>query len=92
MITVVYAAKALNDLESIASHLAGEELAERAVVAITGAVEMLAQHPYIGRPIRGQLRELIISFGRTGYVALHRVGNSRVEVLAIRHQQESGYR
>ena len=38
--------------------------------------------------------ELVISSGRTGYVALYRLksGNARVEVLTIRHQREAGYR
>jgi plasmid stabilization system protein ParE len=40
----------------------------------------------------GNLRELVISKGRTGYVALYRYlpEQDRVDVLAIRHQRESG--
>ncbi len=47
----------------------------------------------VGRIIRGQLRELVISFGQTGYVALYRFLPSRqeVRVLAIRHQRELDY-
>jgi plasmid stabilization system protein ParE len=54
---------------------------------------MLKRHPHIGRPARGRLRELVISYGRTGYVALYRVSprRDRIEVLAIRHQREAGY-
>jgi plasmid stabilization system protein ParE len=38
-------------------------------------------------------RELVISFGRTGYVALYRfvLSENRVRVLAIRHQRELDY-
>lgn len=37
-------------------------------------------------------RELIIPFGRTGYVALYEiVSTSRVVVLAVRHQREEDY-
>ena len=38
------------------------------------------------------LRELVISKGRTGYVALYRYlpEQDRVDILAIRHQRESG--
>ena len=45
-------------------------------------------------PVRERLRELVISYGRTGYVALYRVAarGDRVEILAIRHQREAGYR
>lgn len=39
------------------------------------------------------LRELVISRGRTGYLALYRVdeAKARVLVLAIRHQREAGF-
>ena len=37
-------------------------------------------------------RELIIPFGRTGYVALYEViGTSKVVVLAVRHQRQEDY-
>lgn len=44
--------------------------------------------------MHGDLRELVISYGRTGYVALYRFLPLRdeVRVLAIRHQREIGYR
>ena len=48
----------------------------------------------IGRVIEGELRdELVISFGRTGYIALYRflpVANE-IRVLAIRRQRELDY-
>ncbi len=61
--------------------------------AIRSAVEALARHPLIGRPVGGQLRELVISFGRTGYVALYRFVPARdeVRILALRHQRELDY-
>jgi hypothetical protein len=34
---------------------------------------------------------LVMSYGRTGYVALYRVHHGRVEVLALRPQREAGY-
>lgn len=47
----------------------------------------------IGRSIEGELRELVISFGRTGYLALYRFlpATSEVRILAIRHQRELDY-
>jgi len=56
-------------------------------------VTILERHPHIGRAVRGPLRELVISFGRRGYVALYRVSSrrDRIEILAIRHQREAGY-
>ncbi len=37
--------------------------------AIQSAVDNLAAHPLVGRRIEGDLRELVISFGATGYIA-----------------------
>jgi hypothetical protein len=38
------------------------------------------------------LRELIISFGRSGFVCLFRIVNAeRIEVLTLRHQREEDY-
>src|SRR5256885_84131 len=64
-----------------------------AASAIQSAVDALAPHPLIGRRLRGEIRELVISFGRTGYVALYRFVPARdeVRVLAIRHQRELDY-
>ena len=51
------------------------------------------QHPLIGRPVERDYRELIISRGDTGYVALYQfdIENDLVMVLTIRHQREAGY-
>ena len=40
-----------------------------------------------------ELRELVISFGDSGYVALYRYEPTAeaVHVLAFRHQKEAGY-
>jgi plasmid stabilization system protein ParE len=93
---VTYSARALTDLERLVDFLAAENpnAAVAAAAVIVDAVTVLERHPYIGRPARGRLRELVISYGRTGYVALYRVAarGDRVEILAIRHQREAGYR
>jgi hypothetical protein len=43
--------------------------------------------------VERDLRELVISYGRTGYVALYDYSpaRDRVRVLAIRHQRELDY-
>ena len=60
---------------------------------IEEAVSILRRHPLIGRPAEAGLRELLISRGKTGYVALysHQADADAVLVLAIRHQRELGY-
>jgi plasmid stabilization system protein ParE len=92
VIRVVYSEGALRDLERFVEFSAQEEASPEAIDLIAEAVEALARHPHLGRPVRGTLRELVISFGRTGYVALYRLVPGRVEVLALRHQREGGYR
>jgi len=60
---------------------------------IVDALSILKRHPLIGRSIEYGFRELIVSRGRSGYVALYKYDetNDLVLVLAIRHQRESGY-
>jgi plasmid stabilization system protein ParE len=92
---VVYSPNALDNLERAFAFLAerAPEAAVAAVEAIQTAIEMLEHHPLIGRIVTGDLRELVISYGRTGYVALYRFLPARreVRVLAIRHQRELDY-
>jgi plasmid stabilization system protein ParE len=96
-----YAPRALADIERLIDFLLSETpaasaagtSAQAAGEAVINAVEILADHPLIGRPAEAGLRELTISRGRSGYVALYRfdVARDRVVVLAIRHQREAGY-
>jgi plasmid stabilization system protein ParE len=96
MASVGFTARALDDLDRLFDFRSENDpgAADRAAHAIVGATRILQDHPLIGRPVRGDIRELVISSGRTGYVALYRLrsGNARVEILTIRHQREAGYR
>ncbi|GIL00931.1 MAG: plasmid stabilization protein [Alphaproteobacteria bacterium] len=69
--------------------------ARRAAEAIANKLDLLAQHPDIGRPFEDvtQLRELLIEFGDSGYVALYRYEppQDTIYLLAFRHQKEAGY-
>jgi plasmid stabilization system protein ParE len=89
---VVYTQNALASPERAFAFLAEHDpgIAAQAALAIREAVEMLADHPLIGRRIEGEVRELVISYGKTGYLALYRFlpGRNLVRVLAIRHQRE----
>ena len=68
-------------------------MALNAVSAIQSAVDSLGTHPFIGRRTEGEIRELIISYGQSGYVALYRFValQDEVRILAIRHQRELGF-
>lgn len=69
-------------------------LPERALQAIHAGVAILKTSPFTCRKA-GQssfVRELVISFGRTGYVALFEIdGPAEVAILAVRHQLESDF-
>ena len=95
MALVVISARALADLERIVDFLrsTGSGNAEVVLATIVDALEVLERHPLIGRPVDDALRELVIGYGRAGYVALyrHRYRLDRVDVLAVRQQREAGY-
>lgn len=93
MARLVFAPRALRDLEHIAGFLLEQSPADAAATAplISSALVVLKQHPMIGRPVEAGLRELLISRGRSGYVALYRYDPAAdtAVVLAIRPQRES---
>lgn len=95
---IVFAEEALADLERIFEFNFERDPATALdhVTRIRSAVLILADHPEIGRPAerRSPLRELIISYGRSGYVALYHYSplERLVRVVAVRHQREAGYR
>jgi addiction module RelE/StbE family toxin len=93
--TVVYSKRALDHIERAFQFLHDEnpDAARSAATAIQSAVDNLAAHPLVGRRLEGELRELIISYGHSGYVALYRfvIAKDEVRILAIRHQREIGY-
>lgn len=95
MATVVYSKRALDHIERAFQFLRDKnpEAAQSAVTAIQSAVDNLAAHPLVGRRLEGELRELIISYGHSGYVAVYRfvISADKVRVLAIRHQREVGF-
>jgi len=57
---------------------------------ILEAIALLARHPLLGRTVEHGLRELVISYGRAGYVALYDFEEvaDEVWILALRHQRE----
>ena len=95
MAQVRYSRRSLENLERAFEFLVERDLSSGtgAVVAIRAAIGILAKHPLIGRSIGDDLRELVISYGSTGYVALYWFvpEQDQVFVLAIRHQRELDY-
>ncbi|MEY2677637.1 MAG: Toxin RelE3 [Pseudomonadota bacterium] len=91
----VFSVDAAEDLERLVYFLMTKqpEDAIHTVDLIVDAIQILDTHPLIGRPVEQGMRELIISRGKTGYLALYDYDEASdlVVVLAIRHQRERGY-
>ncbi|HEY3452946.1 MAG TPA: type II toxin-antitoxin system RelE/ParE family toxin [Myxococcales bacterium] len=72
------------------------DAAQRALRAVRKAVELLGIFPFACRKAWApkpdpSLREMVISFGNRGYVALFRVERRNVIVLAVRHQRHEDF-
>ncbi len=94
---VRYTRAARNDLVRLYQFLLERDLqaATQAREAIGKSIEFLQQFPFTCRkavPNNPFLREMVIPFGATGYVALFEIENSEtVTILAVRHQREDDY-
>lgn len=101
--TVQFSAAADEDLERLFDFVLQRELEsesgdldipERALQAIKDGIGFLTSSPFVCRKVGDSpfVRELIITFGSSGYVALFEiVDNSTVIIGAIRHQREDDY-
>lgn len=91
-------ARAQSDLSRLHAFPLAEDAsaAKRAVLAIREAFMPLKHSPMMGRPVEdsSDLRELVIDFGATGYLALYRFEPSldTLTILAIKHQREDDYK
>ena len=95
MARVEIAGRADTDLDRLFEFLAAEDLEAALAVKdlLFDGLEILVRHPLIGRLAEDGLRELVISRGKSGYVALYQYLEAEdvALVLAIRHQREAGF-
>ena len=93
-----YTRAARDDLQRLYAFLLEQDLqaAEKALETISKSTDMLKDFPFTCRKAQADnpfLRELVISFGANGYVALFEIDNNKtVTILAVRHQREDDYR
>ena len=96
MIAVEYTAGALRDVQRLADFLlpADPIAAQATADLILDATDILCRCPEIGRRVGDSMRELVISRGRSGYLALYHYAPQRdlIVVTAVRHQREAGYK
>ncbi|WP_395685798.1 type II toxin-antitoxin system RelE/ParE family toxin [Caenimonas koreensis] len=96
---VRFTAQAEADLLRLYDFLLEHDLAtaERALNVIKDALRLLEQFPFSCRKAGDgehgpRIRELVIPFGATGYVALFEIDDATtVTLLALRHQRENDY-
>ena len=98
---VLLTREALEDLQRLEDFLVEVALEQgdfdlpgRAVDAIRNEMRVLETNPYTCRKVGSNPleRELIIPFGRAGYVALFEIiSDVEVVVSALRHQREDDY-
>jgi len=69
-------------------------LAIRVVTYIRSYLNELRSSPEIGRRVEESFRELVIPFGKTGFVALYDYNSKSdlIHIASVRHQREAGYR
>lgn len=94
---VRYTKRARDDQRRLYEYLLKRDAkaARRALDKIAKGVELLKEFPFTCRkasPDSPFLRELLISFGSTGYVLLFEIEDATtVTILAVRHQREDDY-
>lgn len=89
---------ARDDIKRLYGFLVEQDIqaANHALEAINKAIDLLKTFPFTCRKAKAEdpfLRELIISFGANGYVALFEIEEDKtLTILAVRHQREDDYR
>lgn len=96
MIEIAFQASAQQDIVRLVNFLIESDIdaALATFDIIDDGISILKKHPEIGRPTEEEcLRELIISRGNTGYVALYEFDEARelVIVLRVKHQREGSH-
>lgn len=94
---VRFTKEAGEDLQRLYGFLVEQDrqVTRRALESITKGVDFLRDFPFACRkavPDNPFLREMLISFGASGYVLLFEVETGEtVTILAVRHQREDDY-
>jgi toxin ParE1/3/4 len=81
---VIWSARSLRDLQSIRAYIGqmARLSAQRFTARLLAAIESLADQPHRGRPVRSNLRELVVV---APYVVRYRVAAGSVQIVRIKH-------
>ena len=88
MLTLVWRASALDDLENVITFIAERDVsaAERLQAAIEACAERLPEHPFMFRPGRVPgTREAVV---HPNYILVYRVTTEAVEVVNLVHARQ----
>lgn len=93
MPSLTFSATALRDLERLRAFLRAKNLpaARRATLKIIQGLQALEQHPELGHQIEDrpeEYHELVIPFGKDGYIAAYRYSGESLVIMGLRHQRE----
>ena len=93
---LIWSAAALADVQRVYRFLAVKNVlaAREAVKTIRPSMNILVQHPEVGRPVEEmepEYREWPIPFGSSGYIALYRFDGQSAIVVALCHQRKAGF-
>jgi plasmid stabilization system protein ParE len=95
MTRLVFAPQTAKDIKRLSEFILDTvpAAAKETVAILVDGLSILKLHPLVGRTVENNYRELVISRGRTGYVALYAYDAIRdiALIIAIRHQRESGF-
>lgn len=95
MTRLVLAPHAMRDMERLSDFRPATDSASarQTISVLIGGLQVLKLHPLVGRIVERGYRELLISRGRSGYVALYTydVVSDTALILAIRHQREDDF-
>jgi plasmid stabilization system protein ParE len=90
---LVFSPGAVVDIERLSEFLLADDPVSAGETGeiLSSGLNILKSHPLVGRKTEYGYRELIISRGRTGYIALYKFDAmaDTVIVMAIRHQRET---
>lgn len=93
--TIELAPEITEDFDRLLEHFSqhNSDCAFERITEIIDGLDLLSRHPLIGRPLAGDLRELVLGAKNRGYLALYKYSAALeiVFVLAIRSQREAGY-
>lgn len=94
---VRYSPAARSDLKRLYGFLLEHDIVttRRALTAIVKGAKLLQQFPFTCRKIDPKnplVRELLVSFGNSGYALQYEIEDQRtITILAVRHQREDDY-